>query len=388
MPLPNGFLKTDALSIPEPEYPLSVGICQQCSLMQLVDVVNPDIMFHNYVYIPSASQTRIENFKGIVTELTNFNPQRKNSLAVDIGSNDGSLLLEFKNIGVNVLGVDPAENLSKIAELKGIPTLNTYFSAVVAKKMVKTYGHAHYSTATNVVAHVNDLHDFFNGIKTLLSKDGIFLCEFPYVVDLLNKNLFDTIYQEHLSYFAVRPLVQLIHQRNLKIVHIRRTPIDGGALRIMIARDDSSYKEAATSLDELLHLEQKLNLSNPQTYKTFGQKVKSLKKEIKKTLQTLKKKGKTIAGYGAAARGNILMNYCHIGKREIDFIVDSTPYKQGLYTPGTHIKIFPEEKLVERRPDYVLILAWNFAEEIMQKQKEYQKLGGKFIIPVPHVTIV
>ena len=388
MPLPNGFIPEEKLAGKEAKYELAAGVCRNCSLMQLTDVVDPKIMFKNYVYIPSTSNTRLANFRGIVEELIKLNSPEPHSLAVDIGSNDGSLLLEFKKRGVATLGIDPAENLSKVAELKGIRTVNAYFSKTLAEKLIKTEGRAHYITATNVIAHIDNLHDFFTGISILLRKDGLLLCEFPYVVDLLQKNLFDTVYQEHLSYFSVKPLIQVLHKHDLKICDIRRTTIDGGALRLIISGKEAVFSENSAEINKLLNLEKRLGLDRLDVYKNFGKKVRNLKKEIIRTLKQLKKKGKTIAGYGAAARGNILMNYCNIGRNELEFIVDSTPYKQGLYTPGTKIRIYPEEEMLRRKPDYVLILAWNFAEEIIAKQKKYQSKGGKFIIPVPYVQVI
>lgn len=388
MPLPNGFLSLHELTQKEKLFPLAIGVCSNCWLAQLMDVVDPEIMFRNYVYIPSASKMRLDNFAQIVEQLTAISHPSKASLAVDIGSNDGSQLLEFKKIGIQTLGVDPAENLAKIAELKGIQTLNTYFSQKTAEKISKSYGQAHYITGTNVVAHIANLHDFFEGVYSLLTPSGLMLCEFPYLVDLLEKNLFDTIYQEHLSYFCTHPFVQLVKKHRLTIIRLLRTPIDGGALRVILAKDESGYKPDTTVINQLLDLEQSLRLHRFKPFRDFSKNIKVLKKSIRNTLTELKSRGKSIVGYGASARGNILMNYCNVSKDQIDFIVDSTPYKQGLYTPGTHLPILPEEELLKRQPDYVLILAWNFAPEIMQKQNIYKKRGGKFIIPVPHVKII
>ena len=387
MPLPNGFLQASQINQPEPTYPLTVGICSDCNLVQLVNVVDPEVMFRNYAYIPSTSQTRLDNFRHIVTQALKFFPPPKNALAIDIGSNDGSLLLEFRNQGLNTLGVDPAENLAKIAQLKGINTLNTYFTTKLARKIKRHQGPATYITATNVVAHINDLGDFFSAIRTLLHPQGIFICEFPYLVDLLQKKLFDTIYQEHLSYFAVQPLLHIIAKNKLKIINIRRTPIDGGALRLTLSQAESSRPEDSNYLKKLIQLEQKLKLHKLAPYRRLSREVNKLRRHIRQTLAKLKTSGKSIAGYGAAARGNILINYSGIGKY-LDFIVDSTPYNQGLYTPGSHIHIFSEAEILKRQPDYVLILAWNFAEEIIKKQNQYRRRGGKFIIPVPDVKII
>ena len=386
--LPNAFLKESQLSSSEPLFPLVVGFCQKCRLVQLIYTVEPEVMFKNYVYIPSASKTRLDNFEKIVEGVTNILRPDKNSLAVDIGSNDGSLLQEFKKIGVKTLGVDPAENLSKVSQLKGIEVFTGYFNFKTAKKIKNKFGSASYITATNVLAHIDDLHGVFRGVGELLSPNGIFVCEFPYLVDLLEKKLFDTIYHEHLSYFAIYPLIEIIDKCGLKIIDVLRTPIDGGALRVSIARKNSNYPEGSNSIKELTDLEDKLGLGNFGTYKKFAGQVYRLKDNIRNLIFKLKKKNKSIAGYGASARGNILLSYSGIGNKQVDFIVDSTSYKQGLFTPGHHIPIYPEEDLLKKKPDYTILLAWNFADEIVKKQSEYEKSGGRFILPVPEVKIL
>lgn len=387
MPLPNAFLKSKEEKKTEKKFPLRVGFCQKCTLVQLLYIVDPELMFKNYVYIPSASKTRLDNFREIAGEMIRRKPQTSDSLAVDIGSNDGSLLVEFKKLGVGTLGVDPAENLAKVAQLKGIETVVGYFSLAAAEKIVKKYGKADYITATNVVAHIEDLHGLFTGIKKLLSKNGLFVCEFPYLVDLLDKKYFDTVYHEHLSYFSLRAIKYLLDKKGLAIADIRRTSIDGGALRITIADRESKYPETA-AVNELLQLEENRRLGQPETYLKFGEEVNFLRSRLKTKLTEIKSKRKSVVGYGASARGSILLNYCQIDGEILDFIVDSTPYKQGLLTPGTHIPIVPEEAIENAQPDFALILAWNFAQEIMEKQSKYLEKGGKFIIPVPDVKVV
>ena len=387
MPLPNAFLKLKEQKKIEKKYPLRVGFCPKCTLVQLMDIVDPELMFKNYVYIPSASKTRLDNFFQIVQELIRKLPPKKNSLAVDIGSNDGSLLTEFKKFEVRTLGVDPAENLAKVAELKGVETLAAYFSPSAAAKIVKKYGNADYITATNVVAHIEDLHGLFSGVKTLLSKNGLLVCEFPYVLDLVEKKYFDTIYHEHLSYFSTAAIKYLLDKKGLFIVDIRRTPIDGGALRITIAKDGADYVKTA-AVDDLLKLEEGYGINRPETYLQFGEEVAQLGDRLRKKLLTIKSKRKSVVGYGASARGNILLNYCGIDGEVMDFIVDSTPYKQGLLAPGSHIPIVPEEAINNVQPDFAVVLAWNFAEEIMEKQSKYLEQGGKFIIPVPEVKVI
>jgi len=388
IPLPNGFLHKEDLGKDEPYFPLTVGFCSNCYLVQLLETVSPEMMFRNYVYIPSASQTRMDNFSQIAAQAKEMVALNEKSLVIDIGSNDGSLLSYFKGYGIRTLGIDPAVNLAKIAELKGIETINTYISPTVAKKIVKEFGHAQVITATNVVAHIDNLHELFSAVEIMISKTGVFISEFPYLGDLLEKKLFDTIYHEHLSYFSIHPLLKLIKQHGLKIVDLKRTPIDGGALRLSISPTASPYPEAITSIESLLRLEKKWKLDQLKTYVIFSNEVLDLKQNIQQALSRLKKQKYSIAGYGASARGNILLSFCGLGKETLDFIVDSTPYKQGLVTPGHHIPIYPEDALITTQPDYTLILAWNFVNEITQKQSEYSRRGGKFIIPVPKVEIV
>ena len=387
IPLPNGFIKKEDLKLNEPRFPLRVGICVDCGLVQLMDVVNPEAMFRNYVYIPSTSKTRMSNFAEIASGAQKRFKVNQNSLVVDIGSNDGSLLSFFKGYGIRVLGIDPAINLAKVAELKGIETVNNYISASLARKIRKSKGPAKVITATNVVAHIDDLHDLLKSVELLLEDEGVFICEFPYLLDLIENNQFDTIYHEHLSYFSIKPLLHLLQQVGLEMTDVVRTPIDGGSLRVFIQKRQKKAKKNS-KIEILLKNEMEKKLYDKKTLDSFAHRVKRLKTELRKTLTKLKNSNKKIVAYGAAAKGNILLNYCNIGNSLIDFAVDSTPYKQGLYTPGTHIRIFPEAEIIKRKPDYILILAWNFAKEIMEKEKKYKVNGGKFIIPVPAVTIV
>ncbi len=386
--LPNGFLKKEDLLHKEPVFPLTVGFCNDCYLVQLMEVVNPEAMFRNYVYIPSASQTRMNNFSNIASHAKEIVKLNSKTLVIDIGSNDGSLLSFFKGYGIRTLGIDPATNLAKIAELKGIETLNVFISKQVAHQVINRYGKAEVITATNVVAHVDNLHDLFSSISVLISASGIFICEFPYLVDLLDKKLFDTIYHEHLSYFSLSPLLSLIKQHGLKLINVMRTPNDGGALRLTITSQINAYPEASTAINHLLLLEKKLKLDRFETYLQFSSQVSKLKNDLQQTVGRLKRQKRSIAGYGASARGNILLSYCGFGRETLDFIVDSTPYKQGLFTPGHHIPIYPEEALLQNQPDYTLILAWNFVKEIVEKQSKYREQGGKFIVPIPKIEIL
>lgn len=387
-PIPNGFLTKELLKQKEEKYPLAVVFCNYCSLMQLKYLVNAKVMFENYIYIPSASKTRIENFKKIaeeVKELTKFNDK---SLIIDVGSNDGSLLITFKNLGARTLGIDPAENLVKVASLSGIETVNDYFDLSVAKKVAKKYGKAKVMLGTNVIAHIHNLHEVIKGAEVLLEDDGIFLMQFPYSKDLIEKNLFDTIYHEHLSYFSVKSLLVLAQDSDLEIFNIEKSDLDGGSLKVYWKkRSNKKMRTNQDKLNRILKEEEDFGLYDIKTYLEFTKRIKKLKAQVVKKLKELKKKKKTIVGYGAAAKANVLLNYFGIDSKTIDYLVDSTPFKQGRYTPGSHIQIYSEDKIYETNPDYVIIFAWNFAKEIMDKNKRFKNNGGKFIILEPEFNI-
>ncbi len=388
-PIPNGFLTKEQLKQKEEKYPLVVCFCNNCSLMQLRYLVNAKVMFDNYLYIPSASKTRVEHFKGLaqeVKEITDFNEK---SLVIDIGSNDGSLLITFKNLGARTLGIDPAENLVKVAALSGIETVNDYFDSKVAAKVVKKYGKAKAMLATNVIAHIHNIHEVIRGGEILLENDGIFLMQFPYSLDLIEKNLFDTIYHEHLSYFSVRSLLVLAQDSDLEIFNIEKSDLDGGSLKVYWKkRSNKKIKTNQDKLNKILKEEEDFGLYDIKTYMEFTKRVEKLKDQVVKKLKELKKKNKSIVGYGAAAKANVLLNYFGIDKKTIDYLVDSTPYKQGRFTPGSHIPIYSEDEIYKTNPDYVIIFAWNFAKEIMDKNRKFKKSGGKFIFVEPELKII
>lgn len=385
MPIPNVFLEKQDLKKQEKLYPLQVSVCENCWLVQLKDVVPAEEMFKNYLYIPSTSFTMLEHFKSLGDDtIKRFNLD-DNDLVVDIGSNDGTLLGFFKEQEIKVLGVDPAVNLANTARLKGIETINEYFSEKLAKKIIAKKEKATIITACNVVAHVNDLDDFFRASSMLLKEKGILIIEFPYFLDLLDKNEFDTIYHEHLSYFSLFPFLQLLKKHHFFIFDIKRIHVHGGSLRIYITKKAVNFVN--TIVKEFLDDELVKKLDKKITYQKFAHRVKAIKKDLVDFLKKLKKGGKRIVGYGAAAKGNVLLNYCQIGVETIEYIVDSIPYKQGRYTPGTHIPIYSESRLEKDMPDYVLLLAWNFVDEILRKQVRYREKGGRFIITIPHLRI-
>jgi SAM-dependent methyltransferase len=355
--------------------------------MQLSHVVSPNIMFGDYVYIPSTSKTLINHFAELANKTVEKFNLPEGSLVVDIGSNDGTLLKFFKIHKVKVLGIEPATNIAKLAEASGIETINDFFGQRTALKVVDDKGKAKVITGTNVFAHVNDLDDFLKGIDILLEDNGIFIIEVPYLPDLLEKIEFDTIYHEHLSYFSIKPLATLFEKFKMEIFDVERIGIHGGSIRVFVKRA-SAPGPVSESVTNLLALEQERGLDSIETYLTFATEVASIKERLIELLKRLKSEGKRIVGYGAAAKGNILLNYCKIGTDILDYIVDNIPYKQGRYTPGMHIPVVPEERITQDRPDYALILAWNFAKEIMAKQQKYRELGGQFILPIPNPQII
>jgi len=385
MPIPNGFLAIKDLRNKEEKYPLSVCVCEDCHLVQLTHVIPAKIMFKNYLYIPSTSLTMLKHFNDLVEDIRKKSKLSSEDLIVDIGSNDGTLLTFFKKEGMKVLGIDPSENLSLIAKLKGIENVNKFFTRKQASKIIKKYGRAKIITATNVMPHVHNLHNFFSGVSDLLTDDGIFIAEFPYVPDLFRKNEFDTIYHEHLSYFSLQPLKILLDRYHLRINELKKIPVHGGSLRLYIAKKSLLQGEKQT--DAFLENEKKNNFGQLKTYKNFSRRVRKMRIALVTLLKELKRNGKKIVGYGASAKGNVLLNYCNLDTRTIEYIVDSISYKQGKFTPGTHVPIFSEERLQKDMPDYALLLSWNFADEILRKQVAYREKGGRFIITIPYLRI-
>lgn len=309
------------------------------------------------------------------------------SLVVDIGSNDGTLLKGFRNFNVKVLGVEPATNASKLAKAMGIETVNDFFNEKTALSIVQEKRRAKAVLATNVFAHIANLDDFLLGINILLDEAGVLIIEVPYLVDLLEKMLYDTIYHEHLSYFAVTPLVRLLKRFSMEIFDVKRVSVHGGSIRIYV-RKSASPSSSSESVTTLLQLEKGLNLDSLQTYLRFATEVAGVKEKLVGILKHLKTEMKKVVGYGAPAKGNTLLNYCSIGTDILEYIVDESPYKQGLYTPGMHVPVLPTKKILEDKPDYVLLLAWNYVDEILLRERKYREMGGKFILPIPDPQII
>ena len=367
--------------------PLAVNYCRKCSNSQLSVVVAPEYMFSNYLYHSAVSKTFQEHCYNMSKDLKKLYNNRNNLLVLDIASNDGSLLKEFKSNDFNVIGIDPAKNLTKIANSNGIKTYCGFWNLDIAKKIVKENGKLDIITATNVFAHVDDLNEFVKNIEFALSKKGIFVIEFPYMKNLMKDIEFDTIYHEHLSYLIVKPLIKLFKRYNMEIADLIEFDIHGGTVRIIVKKTSNEKIKTKTEvIDRFILNEKNTGLHTLKTYEELNSNAKTIKKEF---LEFIKQnKDKKIVAYGASAKGNTFLNYCGLSKKDINFIVDDTLDKQGLFFSGTDIPIVSYENIKKENPDYIVILAWNFAKEIMDKTQDFKNSGGKYVIAIPKLKII
>lgn len=381
-PLANAFLRKDQIDSREYFYPLILVFCENCKFLQLGHVVSPHLLFDDYVYVSSTSPVFIKHFENFGKDLVSRFELDKNSLVVDIGSNDGILLRPLKKIGIRVLGVEPARHIAALARNSGIPTLADWFTFSTAKKIRKSEGKAKVITGTNVFAHINDLDEVLKGVNYLLDEEGVFITESPYLVDFIEKNYFDLVYHEHLSYWSIRSLSALFARFKMEIFHVEKVAVHGGSIRVY-AKKLKGKQRIEKSVNTFLAKEKKLRLGEKETYTKYELKILENKRKLIDLVTKLKKQNKIIVGYGAPAKGNTLLNYFKIGNEILDYIVDDSKFKQALYTPGTHIPIVPLSMLKKRKPDYVLILAWNFADSIIRNLDWLREEDVKFIIPVP-----
>jgi SAM-dependent methyltransferase len=385
-PLANNLLLPEDLEKPEPKFPLRMAVCNSCWLLQIIDLIPPTKLFSEYLYFSSFSDLMLRHAKQATARYISEFKLNDESLAIEIASNDGYLLQNFKAANVPCLGIEPARNIAKVAAEKGIETMVEFFGNDLAGKLKKEGRQADLILGNNVFAHAPDTNDFVAGLKTLLKPKGRIVLEFPYAGDFIEKTEFDTIYHEHVFYFSLTALSPLFQRHDLDIFHVERVTIHGGSLRLF-ACSTGTYP-VQDSVRSLQDEERSKGFTTLSYYEKFATRVMALKGSLRGLLADLKKQGKSLAAYGASAKGSTLLNFFGLGQETLDFVTDRSRYKQGRLTPGTHIPIKAPECLLASFPDYTLLLTWNFADEILEQQKAYRQKGGKFIIPIPQVTVV
>lgn len=386
-PLSNAYLKQGQLQEVERFYPLHALVCEQCFLVQLGEFESPEQIFSDYAYFSSYSDSWLRHAKEYTNAIVSRMALDRHSLVVEIASNDGYLLQNFAAHDIPVLGIEPAANVARAAEDKGVPTLVRFFGSEVAQELAEQGKQSDLIIGNNVLAHVPALNDFVAGLQILLKPHGVITMEFPHLMRLLEGNQFDTIYQEHFSYFSFTTVEKVFAAHGLTLFDVEELPTHGGSLRIFARQSENTSSLVCPSVAELRRREAEFGITRVETYRAFAEQVRSTKRKLLDFLIRAKHDGKRVVGYGAAAKGNTLLNYCGIRTDFLDYVVDRSPHKQGLFLPGTHIPIFAPEKIMETRPDYVLILPWNIRDEIMRQMAGIREWGGKFVSPIPEVEI-
>ncbi|MBI2235917.1 MAG: class I SAM-dependent methyltransferase [Magnetospirillum sp.] len=386
-PPANAFVPAELTGVDQERFPLDVAFCEDCGHVQLMDVVDPRILFEHYVYVSGTSPLFVKHFDDYAGWMVERFGVGANGLAVDIGSNDGTLLQAFQRRGLCVQGIDPAKEIAEAASQAGIPTINGFFGPDLAARIRAEQGPAAVITANNVFAHIDDLASVMEGVRALLAEDGVLAFEVSYLVDVFQNTLFDTIYHEHLDYHSVGPLIPFLAAHGLELIEAIRVPSHGGSIRI-VAQPTGGRHAAGRSVAAALAEERRLGLDQAATLKAFGAQIAAVGAELKGVLTAMKAAGKRIAGFGAPAKATTLMYHFGIGPDLVDFIVDDSPLKQGLYSPGMHIPVVPSSAIAGKKPDALVVLAWNFAPSIIEKNAAFRAAGGKFIIPLPRVEVI
>lgn len=386
-PLANSFLNGPEQFAAEQSYPLDVYFCEDCSLVQLLDVIDPELLFRDYIYVTGTSDTIAAHNRGYAETVADVLRLTPDELVVEVASNDGSLLKQFRDRGVRTLGIEPARNIARLARNDGIDTVNEFFTLEIATRVRDSHGPAKAMIGNNVFAHVDDARGFLSAGKSLAAPDGLIIIEVPYLGHLLDRLEFDTIYHEHLCYFSITALMHLYRSVGLSIIRLDPMPVHGGSIRIYAGHREK-HPEHAQDVVAIGARERAQGLADPARYQRFADEVRATRQKLLETLHGIVRRGETVAGYGAPAKGNTLLNYCGISTDLLPYTVDKNPMKVGLYTPGMHIPVQAVAALLERQPDFLLILAWNFADEIIRQQREYQARGGRFIVPIPRPRIV
>jgi hypothetical protein len=385
--LANDFLNPEEVAGYKISLPLRLVLCTDCSLVQLADTVDPKVLYSRYAYITSTSKTMDAHLADQSAHLLATGNLGRGAKVVEIASNTGVFLKKFQEYGCDVLGVEPATNIAEVAVKDGIPTRNEFFNAANARKLKTDWGAADLILGRHVFAHIDDLHDLLAGLEAISHPKTLVAFEVPYLVDFFEHTEYDTIYHEHLSYVSVRAVEALVKNSPFALSRIDHYPIHGGSILFHLQHRSSGMKPHA-SVAEALEKEKQLALIDPAAWRPFAERVARIRTELPALIRKLKSEGKRIIGYGASAKGNTLLNTCGLTKSELDYIIDNTPFKQNKIAPGSGIPVRPPETFLADQPDYALLLAWNFAKEIIGRETEYQKRGGKFIVPIPEPKIV
>jgi hypothetical protein len=387
MPLANSYLAPADLDRAEPRYALDLVRCRACTLVQITEIVPPEVLFRDYLYLSSYSTTMLKHAETLVSRLVAERKLGKESLAVEVASNDGYLLQYYVRAGVPVLGIEPARNVAEIARReRGVRTIDEFFGTELAGRLVGEGERADVIHANNVLAHVADVNGFVEGFRLLLDDDGVIVSESPYLGSFLDKVEFDTIYHEHLYYYSLTALQQLFARHDLVIEDCEQVPIHGGSLRIFVRH--KAVAQVRPSVTALLAEEASWGVGTAAPYARFAGRVEQIKRDLIALVGELRASGRRVAAYGAAAKGTVLLNTTQLGGESLEFVCDKNPLKQGRFMPGVRVPIVGPEELRARQPDYCLVLAWNVANEIMAEQSAYRAAGGRFIIPVPNVSVV
>lgn len=392
VPLAGGFFKKGTSSKvleTEKTYPLTLNFCNDCYLLQCDNSISPDTLFKNYFYFSSSIGTLVTHFENKVMEIKSIIPKKKHAFVLEIGCNDGAFIKSLQRNGYKALGVDPAKNITSPLIKKGLPIINDFFSEKLANTLVKKYGHVDAIYSFHTMAHIEDMQSVIRGIKIMLKKDGYLAFEVHYLGDLLREVQYDMIYHEHQFYYSYLALKNFFASFDMEIFDVSHTPVRAGSMMYFVQNKKGGKKRISSRVKSLEQQELKQKLNKKETYLAFSKYIEETRKNLLKQLTLLKKQKKTIVGYGASGRGSIIMSYCGLSLDILDYVIDDAPAKQGSFTPGTHHKIYPSTMLTKKeKPDYAVLFAWPFADEVMKRNEKYTQMGGKFITPLPTVSII